>query len=260
MNMTLNDYISNPMQSSGRVYSAAMRETQRINYTNRFNNLLMREGGILETRKFYDEKNNTYYIHIKVPSEPIKKFYYDVVFKFYADSKIKDLGRDLGKYYVQFFSNDPAFVFTYAHTFIKLDLFVKELNNFMARKAIKDSAKITNPQDQVGYVKSLYFAYLYMKNRGLLNTGAWGDAENYSQSALSRYIMNADQKINDRIDAAAREEAKKKTKPKEVITPGNTTTVDPILGVVRTKTTKKVGNIKTTNTVGKITKSRKNTK
>lgn len=259
MNITLNDYIANPMQNAGRVYTATMRETQRINYTNRFNNVLMREGGILETRMFYDEKKNTYYIHIKVPSEPIKKFYYDVVFKFSADASVKDLGRDLGKYNVQFFSNDPSFVFTYAHTFIKLDLFVKELTDFMSRKAIKDAAKITNPEDQVGYVKSLYFAYLYMKTRGLLNTNAWGNAENYSSSALSRYIMNADQKIAERIDEGAKVQAKN-SKSKESTNVGNDKIVDPILGVVNTKTVKKVGTVKNTKTIGKVTRSRKNTK
>ena len=78
MNITLNQYIANPTQNEGRVYSAAMRDTQRINYTNRFNNVLMREGGQLTCYKYYDAKNNTYYMHVKVPSEPIKKFYYDV--------------------------------------------------------------------------------------------------------------------------------------------------------------------------------------
>ena len=208
MNITLNDYITNPMQNSGRVFTATMRETQRINYTNRFNNVLMREGGILETHKFYDKNKNVYYIHIKVPSEPIKKFYYDVVFKFFADSKIKDLGRDLGKYYVQFYANDPSFVFTYANTFIRSGLFLKELTHLMSKKAVKNSSKVTNPENQIGYVKSFYFAFLYMKNRGLLNTNEWGDAENYSVTALSRNITKADQKIADSIDARAREKAK----------------------------------------------------
>ncbi len=257
MNITLNQYIANPTQNEGRVYSAAMRDTQRINYTNRFNNVLMREGGQLTYYKYYDAKNNTYYMHIKVPSEPIKKFYYDVVFKFYADAKVEDAGRDLGKYYVQFFSNDPNFMFTYAHTFNKLGIFVKELTDKMAKKAIKDAAKVTNPKDQVGYIKSIYFAYLYMKERGLLNTGAWGDAINYSKEALSRNVAHTDEKVSERIELGARLE-RSKHNAREIKNPETTgKTIDPVFGVVNTKKTKTTNKVKTTNTIKGTRKSTK---
>lgn len=203
------------MQRAGRVYSATMRETQRKLYTDKFNAILMREGGNITYYKYYDKKNNVYYIHIKIPSETINDFYYDVVLKFYANSKVKDLGRDLSKYYVKFYSNDPSFVFTYAYVFNRAGLFVDELLSKMSKKAIRDAAKVTNPENQVGYVKSIYFAYLFMKNRNLFNISLWGDAIDYDKNRLLANVENADDKVTKRLQEG-NSIIKKKTREEEI--------------------------------------------
>jgi hypothetical protein len=198
MSITFDQYIANPMQKQGAVFSAIAREAQRKDYTTRFNNILLRENGRINFYLYKNKERNEYYIHIKIPSEPIKKFYYDVVLKFYADSSVKDLGRSLNKFNVQFFSNDPAFVFTFAYVFNKNNLLVKELQSKMSTKAIKTAAKEKNPENIIGYVKSLFFAYLFMSNRGLFSILQWNDAEDFDKEKLLSRVTDADTMIDKR--------------------------------------------------------------
>ena len=217
MKMTFEQYILNPMGKNNAVLSGVVREALRTDYTKRFNNILLRENGKINYYLYKDSKNNCYYALIKIPSEVIKNFYYDVVIKFFTDEKITENGRNLEKYYVQFFSNDPAFVFTYANTFLNNGLFIKELSSKMSREAIKRKAKEKNPQDLVGYVKSLYFAYLFMKQRGLFKLVQFDSAEEFNINNLLFQIENADTKIRKR-----QEEEEKRDKRKKINVDKNT--------------------------------------
>ena len=212
MAMTLEQYITNPMGKNNAVLSAIVRESIRKDYSYRFDNVLLRENGKIDHYIYKDSKHNSYYVHVKVPSEVIPNFYYDTVFKFYTDASIKNAGRSLEDYYVQFYSNDPAFVFTYAHTFIENGLFIKELAPKMSRDAIKHKAKEKNPQNLNGYVKSLYFAYLFLKQRGLLNKIKYENAPELNINYLLSNIMPADQKVELRQEEEAKRDKKKKIK------------------------------------------------
>src|SRR5574344_114140 len=165
--MTFDDYSSNPMGKNNAVLSGVMRETMKNVYKNKFDNILLRENGKINYYLFKNDKANQFYALIKIPSEVVPNFYYETVIKFFTDSKVKEGGRNLSNYYVQFFSNDPAFVFTYAHTFMDNNLFIPELASKMTKSSIKFAAKEKNPKNEVGYVKSIYFAYLFMKQHGL---------------------------------------------------------------------------------------------
>ena len=193
MKMTLDEYIQNPL-GSGAVVSAIVKESVRRIYTEKFNNIMLRENGKVNYYK-YKTKDNQYIIHIKVPSETVKNFYYDVVFRFFADEKVLDLGRSLNKYYFQVYSNDPAFVYTHVYVFNKNDLFFQDLKGKMSKLALTERPKEKNPTEQLAYVKTIYFAYLFMSNRGLFKTITWKDAENYKASTLIDHIMHADEKI-----------------------------------------------------------------
>ena len=192
MKMTFDQYITNPMGRNNAVLSGVMRESLRTTYTIRFSNVLLRENGKINYYLYKNTKANTYYALIKVPSEVVKNFYYDVVIKFSADEKVAEGGRSLSKYYAQFFSNDPAFVFTYAHTFIDNDLFIKELSSKMSKEAISKKAVEKNPNNENGYVKSLYFAYLFMQQRGLFTKSLYDAAEEYNKNNLLNEIEDAD--------------------------------------------------------------------
>ena len=202
MRITLNEYITNPMQQSGRVYTKAMRDAQIKTYVAKFGALIMREGGSFNYKVYKNTKKNIFYIHIKVPSEQAKNFYYDTVMKFYTDSSVKDLGRDLRDYYTQFFTNDPAFVFTYANIFKREGIIIDELGSKLSKKVIKTPPEKTNPEGQVGYVKSIFFAYLFMRNNGLLNTQSeiWENAEEFNRTVFASKVMDTDTKIAERIE------------------------------------------------------------
>ena len=216
MKMTLDEYISNPMGKNNAVMPGFTREAIRSGYTRRFDNLLLRENGKIQYY-LYKTNSNVYYAHVKVQSEVVPKFYYDTVLKFYADSKVKELGKNLEKYYVELFSNDPAFVFNYTHTFMKNGLFIKELSPKMSREAIKTRAKEKNPKDINGYVKSIYFAYLFLKQRGLLKTISFGGAETFELRKVLSRIEHADKKIAER-----QEEGSKISKRKKIDVDNNT--------------------------------------
>lgn len=209
--MTFDQYIVNPLGKRNAVLSAITRESIRKDYTNRFNNILLRENGKISYYK-YKTSNNNYIIHIKIPSEVVKKFYYDVVIRFFTDENVSDAGRSLDKYNIQVFSNDPAFVFTHAYVFKQNDLFFDALTSKMGKRPLKQSPDITNPSKQLAYVKSIYFAYLFMKNRNLFKIISWADAAKYDQKTLLQNVMSADEKI-----ALRQEEGKKISKKKQVI-------------------------------------------
>ena len=211
--MTLEDYIANPMGKNNPTFTPFMRESIKRNYKYKFDNVMLRENGKVGYYLYKDDENNTYYAHLKIPSEVVEKFYYDVVFKFYTTAdKNTAGGHNLENYEVQFFSNDPAFVFFHAHTYMENGLFLNELAVKMSKDAIKNKATITNPNDSVGYVKSIYFAYLYMKERGLLKLISYKSAQKFDKYLLASMVMAADLKISLR-----QEEEKKISRRKKVV-------------------------------------------
>ena len=211
MEMTLNQYILNPLGKNNAVLNANMREFMRKTYMSKFDNVLLREKGSISYYLYHDKKRNIYWAHIKVPSEVVKEFYYDVVFKFTANEKVSGGGQDLFEYNVQFYSNDPAFVFTYAHVFLENNLFIKELASKMSKEAIKKKPTEKNPSNDVGYVKAIYFAYLLMQNRKLNKINKFeGESINLDLPYLISQIENADEKIAKRQEEGAKVSKKKK--------------------------------------------------
>ena len=208
MNITLNQYVENPMREQGSVFSSSMRQNQQKEYAKKFSELLLREAGNIDFT-LYKTNKEEYIIHIKIPSESLKGLYYDVVFRFFPNPQNKDGVKSLANYYVQFFSNDPAFMFNYANTFIKKGIFFKDLTGRISEKAVKDAAKIKNPDKIVGYVKSLYFGYLFMKQKGLFFLNQWETAEDYNKSKLINNVVDADDKIKELQSGITHEKNKK---------------------------------------------------
>lgn len=208
MKMTYDDYISNPMGRKSAVISN--REMYRSLYKEKLDKILVREIGVVNYT-LYNDKDNVYYVHFKIPSEVIPKFYYDVVIEFYTDKNELKPTRSLKDYYVRFYSNDPAFVYTFAHAFLKNKLFIKDLVPRMSKEAVKKAAVDRNPTNQVGYVKSIYFAYLLINKHGLMNKVKYESyGRKYDKKMLLREVMNAEEKIKARQDEDARIRAEKK--------------------------------------------------
>ena len=208
--ITLEEYISNPMGKGNNVVPAMFRETQKKDYDVRFHNLMVREHGKLQYYVYRDKDLNTWYIHIKVPSETVKEFYYDVVFKFYTDEKIKNGGRSLNNWYVQFYSNDPAWIYTYSYAYTQKDLIIKELSAKMDKVAMTTPSKEKNPTNIINFSKIIFFGYVFMKERGLLNPLSLGAAEPYNLRVLESNIEQAEEKISKRQEEGKHVSTRKK--------------------------------------------------
>jgi len=126
--MTFQEYINNPLGKANSVISH--REMYRNMYTEKLNKIMVRENGKVDYILY--ETDKSYICHIKVPSEVITDFYYDVIVSFKKEKGI----RVLSESEVQFYSNDPAFVFTFAHAFIKNKMFINQLEDKMSKKAV----------------------------------------------------------------------------------------------------------------------------
>lgn len=211
MDMTFDQYILNPMGKNNAVLSSIARENIRKTYMVKFDNILLREHGRIEYNLYKDQKSNTYWAHIKVPSEVVKDFYYDVVLKFFANEKVGLGGEDLFKYQVKFYSNDPSFVYTYAHVFRNNNLFINELSSKMSKEALRKAPKEKNPTNDVGYVKALYFAYLIMQNRKLNKKSKFeNESKPLDLKTLIYSIEDADEKIRKRQEEGAKVSKRKK--------------------------------------------------
>lgn len=251
MDMTFDEYIQNPMGKENAVISN--RSMYRNLYQEKLDKILVREAGKIDIKAFH--VGTRYICYLKIPSEVIDKFYYDVLIEFRPPKK-KLVDTNLKNYYVRFYSNDPSFVYTFVHAFVKNNLFIKDFENKMSKKAIKERGKEKNPADQVGYVKSLYFAYLIMIKRGYFSKTKYVDK--YSKSSLDREIEHADKKIKDRQEARekkSKDRKKEKEAIKKVSSPSNLPKPGPIkTGIKTVSSIKRIGSVNKTNITKKVKK------
>jgi hypothetical protein len=201
--MSFDKYIDNP---SGGASVITNRNMYKDMYKSKFDKVLLRENGNITWKVYHNNDSyDSFYIYIKVPSEVIEKFYYDVVIRLFTTENKKKSNANLREYAVEFYSNDPAFVYTFAHAFNKNNLFIKDLEPKMSRTALKDTAKVKNPKDNVWYVKSLYFAYLAMERYHLFNRSILNQhCKKYNKTELLFQITHATEKIEARQEAEAK--------------------------------------------------------
>ena len=200
--MTLNDWANNPAGKNSAVMTN--RQMYRDLYTSKFNKVMLREGNKF-TYKCYKSKSGAQYVlHIKVPSEVVPKFYYDVVINFETKNPAAVTNSSLSQYDVQFYTNSPDFVFTHCHAYNKANLFFKPLAKKMSKLSLTQKAVERNPNDEVGYVKSIFFAYCIIKSRGLLQK------LNYTDQYIEKNLINDVRHADDVV--AARQEAEAKMK------------------------------------------------
>lgn len=243
--MTFDKYIDNP--SGGSVFTN--RNMYKDMYKKKFNSVLLREqGNIKYTLYTGNDSTDSHYVYLKIPSEVVPDFYYDVVIRFYTKSNSHKNEATLRRYSVQFYSNDPAFVYTFAHSFKKNGLFIDDLSPKMLTGALKTKAKVRNPKDDVWYVKSLFFAYLAMEKYNLFAKSMFAGCDKYRKDKLLSKITKAETKIEqrqregERVAKEKREELEKQKREKRVARNLDVST-----------TRSKTSNITTTSKVSKVT-------
>lgn len=253
MKMSFDQYIANPMGIKNAVFSN--REIYRNLYTEKLDKILVREVGKIKYKLYRND--DEFLVYLKIPSEPIEKFYYDVVIQFYTDDIAIKSSRSLKDYYVKFYSNDPSFVYTFAHAMLTNDMFIRDLVPRMSKQAVKKVATEKNPKNEIGYVKSIYFAYLIMRNYSLfekVNYETYG--EKYNKKRLLEEIVHADIKIEAR-QLAQQELNKKNKKERQASNEKRTATNMDNVSYTKTKNNNIKG-VKRTSMVG-YTKKSKNT-
>jgi hypothetical protein len=247
--MSFDKYIDNP---SGEATVITNRNMYKDMYKSKFDKVLLRENGKIDWKVYYtNDANDSFYVYLKIPSEVIENFYYDVVVRLFTTDNKKKSNVKLREYAVEFYSNDPAFVYTFAHSFKKNNLFIKDLESKMSPTALKTVAKTKNPKDNVWYVKSLYFAYLAMERYNLFNrTILKQHGRKYNKRELLAQITHATEKVEARQKAQEKlEKEKREKKKKERPTSDFQSKNSKITGISRTPMVTKTS--KTTKTVKK---------
>lgn len=206
--ITFDKYIDNP--SGGSVFTN--RSMYKNMYKRKFDALLLREQGNIKYELYIDnDAIDSHYVYIKIPSEVVPNFYYDVVIQLYTKNNAIKNEASLRRYSVKFYSNDPAFVYTFAHSFKKNNLFISDLEPKMSKQALKNKAELRNPKDEVWYVKSLFFAYLAMEKYNLFSKSIFDNYRKpYKKKELLSKITPAATKVADRQDAAEKLAKEKK--------------------------------------------------
>lgn len=251
--MSFNDYINNPAGKGSAVVTN--RSMYKEMYQQKFDALLIREQGKIVYKVYHkNDSTDSYYIHMKIPSEILSNFYYDVVVRLYTTIGSKKSSTNLRAYAVQFYSNDSTFVYTYAYAFSKNKLFIKDLEPKMSKLALRERAKVRNPNNSIGYVKSLYFAYLTMEKYNLFERSVLdAEAKSFSKYNLLQGVEHSDKKMEDRQNGKKDTKvAKEKEKQKQPEKPRNTDVSSPTSkksavtkNVKTSKTTKRVASTKT---------------
>lgn len=192
--ITFDEWIKNP--SGGRSKLVGETEIAKAIYNEKYNKMLLMCGGHINYLLFR-HNHDRFVIYIQMPSESAKGLFYDVMVEFTTKD---DVSRKLGKltpYKVRFFANDPNFIYTFAYVYNKNGLIIPELVSKIGTKALKEKPKETNPNKMVGYVKSIYFAYLFMQNKGLFNKIMWANAAPIDRLVpfIKNTVVHSDRKL-----------------------------------------------------------------
>lgn len=249
--MTFDEYVHYPFPKGSSALSAEVREAIIARYKNKLDKVIVREMNKFDYYLYHDKMHDIYVCHLKVPSEVVPKLRYDVIIKFFTNSDSARKSNTLNKYFVQFFSNDPAYNFTFCNVHIEHGLYYTDLYSKSCKKAIQEKPDIKNPKSALGYVKSLVFAYFIMQNKSLFNKTMYDvHGSKLDVKVLLNTIMSSDDKIAQRQELGNEIERKISKSKNQGTNAAITTSTDD------SKYTEKAKNSKRTNVVGTVKNSK----
>lgn len=162
---------------------------------------------------------DSYYIHIKVPSESQKNgnYEYDVVIRFFTDNPETRAQDTLRNYYIQFFSNSPSFMYQYAYLYKKEGFLIEALYNKLDADYIDTPPEKTNKEMKKSYDKSIYFAcrflsdqkFRYLNKKGYLLSKKidekkfFSNISDFKSIKLDQSLINEEKKLSDLINQKA---------------------------------------------------------
>lgn len=193
------------------------------NYESYRNNYKIRLKGICQI-------DDVFYYHIIVPSESQKTKYlgnysYDVVIRFFAENPAVKAMQSLGQYYVQFYSNCPSFMFTYAYIYKQEGYLIEALYDKLDPDYINVPPTKTNPSMKKCYDKSIYMATRFLLenpwgylSKNSINT-LWGvkkdqekffeDISDFKSVKLDQEVINEEKKLQKQTTAKGRNQIKR---------------------------------------------------
>ena len=162
------------------------------------------------------EIEDSYYIHVKVPSESQKdgNVEYDVVIRFFTDKADVAIRDNLKSYYVQFFSNSPSFMYQYAYLYNKEGFLIEALYNKTDTDYINTPPEKTNKNMNLSYDKSIYFAcrFLLDKEKDYLSKSAYGfrrkkvdsrkffrNISDFKATKFTQSVLNEEKKLSSKL-------------------------------------------------------------
>ena len=154
---TLGEFLSSPFGVS----DINIKNTA-IQYEEKYKKLMQ------SARKIYcenwTESDGMYMIHMKIPSESQDGVYYDVVVQFFTDDDQLAKQNNLERYYIQFFSNSPSFIYKYAALYKVHGYLIDTLYEKMDPEYSKILPDKANPNYKVEYDKSIYYACRFLQD------------------------------------------------------------------------------------------------
>ena len=124
------------------------------------------------------------------------------------------------------------------------DLLIQELKSKQSSKALKEKSEFRNPKDEIGYVKTIYLAYLYYKLKNFNQKSTWNEFSIVSKSRIISSIKHATAKLEEATELkkehSAAKRMGKRTESRAIKQP-----ITKTKSVSKTPTTKRSGRDKT---------------
>ena len=192
----------------------------------------------------YTEIEDSYYVHIKVPSDSLKdgKYEYDVVIRFFTDDPKMKHNNSLSGYYIQFFSNSPGFIYRYAVLYKKYHFLIEELYDKMDPEFKDKMLEKTNPNSELSYDKTIYFACKFISDRkfrilnkkGLLLQKKMNpdkffmNISDFRSVKMDRELIKAESDLKKQLEIAKKNDRKRKADAHRKFASGSTRKNNPL--------------------------------
>lgn len=153
---TLSEFIASPFRGRQSLSRDRKYDTMYSHYIQN-NSVYIKAYTIIE---------DSWYILIKVPSESQKGLIeYDVVLRFFPETKEVSNESHLRNYKIQFFSNSPSFIYQFANLYYTNGYLIEELYSKSDIANISKPPTTTNKDMMLTYDKSIYFACKYLTSK-----------------------------------------------------------------------------------------------
>ena len=252
--MKIQEYMKNP---SGKGAVLPGRDIFIQNYDYRYQ-VLSKEKEF--KMNIYTHDKFVFY-HVIIPSEgEYRENTYDVVIKFKPDRLSNKLDGSYKQYEIEFFSNSPAFAYTYAYVAKLNGYLVQELMDKYDEKLLSYPPTSRNPGMLFNFEKSIYFAckYILSNNQFLLKSYVKSHSKKLTKKVLKeiRTLSKIEEEYKsekNKKEERELKELKKNMENKSSIKSVNKKEVQTNINVIKKKTSTK----KKSNTITPIKKKKK---